>query len=377
MVRRCSPTRSWSVPTVIYLLAGLFLLAGCGEKSITKIQAPPSTGNVDIDTDPDSLNGPWSLAGPAGLFLSGRGDTTLTRVAPGEYAIAWGPVSQWSAPFAQRQDLAAGGVIRFTGAYTQDNPFQGMEFGTDATLEVVTWNLEHFPKNGQVTIDMAARAIMTMDVDILALQEIENPVFFNELDDRLADWTGVRASSSSYSINLAFLYRTDGDLVVDSLKEILTGFRREFPRAPYVMEGRFKGVGVVVIDNHFKCCGDNYIDEDPWDEEARRRDAGLLLDDYVRNNYPDRRVFIVGDLNDSLTDIPTSNVFNVFLNDPDTWRFVDLGIAEGPPLGWSFPGWPSHLDHILINAPLFSAWEKPDRGGHGGAPVPGPRGRLE
>jgi len=359
MAGRSTPTRPWNTSAGVLLLAGLLLLAGCGEKSVTKAPIPPSTGNVVIDTDPDSLDGPWNLTGPAGLFVAGRGDTTLTRVEPGEYVIAWDPVSEWYTPFAQRLDLTAGGEIRFGGAYTPDNPFQGMEFGTDATLEVVTWNLEHFPKNGQVTVDMAARAIMTMDVDILALQEIENPVYFRELDDKVADWTGIRASSSSYSMNLAYLYRTDGDWVVDSVKEILTGFRREFPRAPYVMEGRFKGVGVVVIDNHFKCCGDNYIDEDPWDEEARRRDAGLLLDDYVRNNYQDRRVIIVGDLNDSLTDNPANNVFNVFLNDSGTWRFVDLGIAEGPSSGWSFPGWPSHLDHILINAPLFSAWEGP------------------
>lgn len=343
----------------IFLLAVLLLLAGCGEKSITKTQVPPSTGNVVIDTDPDSLAGPWTLTGPADLFLAGRGDTTLSRVVPGEYVIAWEPVEPWSAPFSQSLDLRAGGQILFGGVYTLDNPFQGMQFGTDATLEVVTWNLEHFPKNGQVTIDMAARAIMTMDVDLLALQEIESPASFVELDEKLADWTGVRASTSSYSINLAYLYRTGGDWVVDSLQEIFTGLSREFPRAPYVMEGRFKGVEVVVIDNHFKCCGDNYLGLDPWDEEARRRDAGLLLDDYVRTRYPDRRVFIVGDLNDSLTDIPANNVFNIFLDDPGTWRFVDLGIAQGPSSGWSFPGWPSHLDHILINAPLFSAWEGP------------------
>ena len=25
-----------------------------------------------------------------------------------------------------------------------------------------------------------------------------------------------------------------------------------------------------------------------------------------------------------------------------------MHIAEGPPSEWSFPNWPSHLDHILI-----------------------------
>ena len=40
-----------------------------------------------------------------------------------------------------------------------------------------------------------------------------------------------------------------------------------------------------------------------------------------------------------------------------TELFADMAIAKGPGSGWSFPGWPSHLDHILINAPLFEAFE--------------------
>ena len=52
---------------------------------------------------------------------------------------------------------------------------------------------------------------------------------------------------------------------------------------------------------------------------------------------------------------PARNVFQNFLDAPDTYRFVDMAIAEGPASGFSFPTWPSHLDHILINAPLFAA----------------------
>jgi len=349
-------------PRKLIVWAGaLLLLAACGEKSTTTPPPPgPSTGNIIIDAEPDSLDGLWHLSGPADLAISGHGDTTLTEAVPGEYVLSWDPIADWYSPFAQSRDLTAGGEIHFEGDYTLENPFQGLEFGTDSTLEVVTWNLEHFAKNGLVTVDLVARAITTMDTDILALQEIEDPAYFRELDDRLADWTGVRATSASYSLNLAFLYRNNGDWVMDSVREIFTDLRREFPRPPYVMEGRFKGVSVVVIDNHFKCCGNNVITEDPWDEETRRRDAGLLLDEYVRTNYADRNVIIVGDLNDSLTDDPANNVFNVFLDDPGTWQFVDMDIAEGPSSGWSFPGWPSHLDHILIFAPLFHAWEGPD-----------------
>ncbi len=345
---------------LIVWAVALLLLAGCGEKSTTTPPPPgPLTGNIIIDTEPDSLGGVWHLTGPGPLAVSGQGDSTLTGVVAGEYVINWDPVSDWNTPFSQKRNLTAGSEVQFEGDYSLENPFQGLEFGTDSTLEVVTWNLEHFPKNDLVTVDLVARAIITLDADILALQEIEDPGFFRELDDRLSDWTGIRAASASYDMNLAYLYRNNGDWVMDSIHEIFTNNRREFPRAPYVMEGHFKGESVVVIDNHFKCCGDNYITEDPWDEETRRRDAGLLLDEYVRTNFADRNVIIVGDLNDSLTDEYSRNVFNVFLDDPGTWQFVDMDIAEGPESGWSFPGWPSHLDHILIFAPLFPAWEGP------------------
>ena len=30
-----------------------------------------------------------------------------------------------------------------------------------------------------------------------------------------------------------------------------------------------------------------------------------------------------------------------------------MHIAEGPSSDWSFPGWPSHLDHILITNEVF------------------------
>jgi hypothetical protein len=37
-----------------------------------------------------------------------------------------------------------------------------------------------------------------------------------------------------------------------------------------------------------------------------------------------------------------------------------MGIAEGPGSGWSFPGWPSHLDHILVGGSLFEALDGDD-----------------
>ena len=43
----------------------------------------------------------------------------------------------------------------------------------------------------------------------------------------------------------------------------------------------------------------------------------------------------------------------MIINDSDNYFFADLEIAEGSSSEWSFPNWPSHLDHILITNELF------------------------
>ena len=240
------------------------------------------------------------------------------------------------------------------------NPFAEAVVGTDTTLDVMTWNIEHFPKDGEITVNHVINAVAGMNVDIIALQEIESAAYFTKVKNGLVGYDGFRADSAYYQINLAFLYRTGEDLEVTAIYEILTEESRELPRSPLVLECRYGELDLVVVANHFKAQesgDDNIIDEDDlWDNETRRRDASLLLAEYMTVNFADRAVIILGDLNDLLTDPPAGDVFAVFKNDPDEWLFVDMPIAEDPKALWSFPGWPSHLDHILIDADLFAAF---------------------
>ena len=50
---------------------------------------------------------------------------------------------------------------------------QDLSFGQADTFEVITWNIEWFPKNGQQTVNLVQEAIVALDVDVLALQEVE------------------------------------------------------------------------------------------------------------------------------------------------------------------------------------------------------------
>lgn len=142
--------------------------------------------------------------------------------------------------------LGAGGCGESTKSLVpQDsNPFAEARAGTDSTLEIVTWNLENFAKNGDVTADYVAQAVAALDVDVVAMQEIESDAQFRAVDEALTDWTGYKASSAYADLDLAFLYRTAGKLEVESVFEILTG-EPSLPRRPLVLQGTFDGLPVL------------------------------------------------------------------------------------------------------------------------------------
>ena len=239
--------------------------------------------------------------------------------------------------------------------------FEGLEFGTDQTLDIITWNIEHFPKANQITVDYLTQLILVLDAEVYALQEIESESYFDTLIvqinmlDTENTWSGYRASTASYSVNLAYIYKTNV-IQINDIYEIYASYNysREFPRRPLMMEMQWNGTDVYIINNHLKAMGDGYLDlGDEWDEETRRFDACNLLDEYISQNLPDENVIVLGDLNDELTDSPSNNVFVSFLNETDEYDFTDMEIAEGSSVYWSYPSWPSHLDHILITNELF------------------------
>ena len=110
----------------------------------------------------------------------------------------------------------------------------------------------------------------------------------------------------------------------------------------------------MTINVHFKCCGDGNLEDDYWDEEFRRLKANEYLKEYIDENFNDQNVIVLGDFNDDIAEDSDNNVFMNFINDSENYYFSDMHIAEGPSSDWSFPGWPSHLDHILITNELLN-----------------------
>ena len=100
----------------------------------------------------------------------------------------------------------------------------------------------------------------------------------------------------------------------------------------------------------------NIVYDDYWDEEYRRQQASIYLKNYIDTYLSDENVIVLGDFNDDIAESPQNNVFQMILDDSENYLFVDLEIANGKISGWSYPSWPSHLDHIIITNELFDAF---------------------
>ena len=237
------------------------------------------------------------------------------------------------------------------------NDFDELYFGTDDALDIITWNIEWFPKNGNITVNYVTQIIEAIDVDVIAMQELDDRNLFDQMLNELNEYNGYY--ESTWFAGLAYIYNKN-TVQINNIYEIFTTspFWNPFPRSPMVMDMSFMGKNYIIINNHYKCCGDDNLNlNDESDEENRRYIANTLLKEYIEDNFSNDNVILLGDLNDNLTDNPEDNVFKMFLDDSDNYLFADYEIAQGSISDWSYPNWPSHLDHILITNELFDAFE--------------------
>ncbi|HPF09442.1 MAG TPA: endonuclease/exonuclease/phosphatase family protein [Candidatus Cloacimonadota bacterium] len=229
----------------------------------------------------------------------------------------------------------------------------GLLFGSPETLDIVSWNLKTFPLTNN-TVNLLRDIIPQMNVDVIAFQEVMEQSQFYALAEAMPDYEAyVYNATSSY--RLAYLYDSR-TVTVNDAYTIFNGQSNPFPRPPYILDINFANQNYLIINNHFKALGDNFIDEtDDWDDEYRRRLASTLLEEYIRENFNNDRVVMLGDLNDQIQEPTETNVFLPFLNRPDDYLFTTMPIATNPtPNTVSYPSYNSILDHILISDELFS-----------------------
>ena len=245
-------------------------------------------------------------------------------------------------------------ILFITGCAFIDNDIIDEENkfnGTDETLDIVSWNIENFPKIDS-TIELLAPIIDSLNIDIFALQEITSSSSLNELVNQLSEGWEAIIGPSHYGQRNAYLINTETINYLDNYEILNDAPNEPFTKFPLVLEFTFSDINFIIINNHFKCCGNGSIDYGNYnDEEYRRLYAMELIKNYIDENHNADNVIILGDLNDELVD--NENVFDVIINDFENYLFTDIGIASGSPYYWSYPTYPSHLDHILITNELF------------------------
>ncbi len=247
----------------------------------------------------------------------------------------------------------------FLGLQGYAQNFENLSISSEEGLEILTWNIEWFPKSGSTTVDYVSDIIEGIDADIYAIQEIDDTTVFKNMINQLEDFNYIMMDG--WFGGLVYVYKTSEIEILDAY-EIYTEseYWQPLPRSPLVLKFLHQGEEVYAINNHFKCCGDNYINfSDDGDEEMRRLIASTLIEEYMSQELEGKRVILLGDLNDMIDEIEETNVFAPFLESTDLYWFADMEIALGSNSGWSYPTWPSHLDHILVTDEMFEDLNDP------------------
>jgi endonuclease/exonuclease/phosphatase family metal-dependent hydrolase len=240
--------------------------------------------------------------------------------------------------------------------------FEELSFGKEETLDIVTWNIQNFPKAGDTTLVYVGHILLAIDADVYALQEIQSDSSFIRLRDYMNsldtknEWRSYRATSDErWNMNVAYLYKSeisDFALFYEIYHEETPENKAAFPRHPLIMKWEYKNELIYVINNHLKARGSD-------SDKARRRQAITLLDAFITTTLPDANVIVLGDMNDQVTKPREDNVFNLILDKPEEYKFVNYELAADSTADWSYPYWKyrGFIDNIMVTNELFDNFD--------------------
>ncbi len=237
---------------------------------------------------------------------------------------------------------------------------QIVEFGTEATLDIATWNIEWFghssngPSNDDIQVQNVIDIVSGSGVDIWAVQEIANTNRFNEVLTALPDyWEGFLATDSGQQ-RIGYLY----DSRVLGLRQsthILQSFDYEFAGRP-PLKAEFNvtlpdtAFVATFINVHMKA----FSDRTSWE---RRTEAARRVKNHIDfTGLATQPVFFLGDFNDELaasTYNSQRSPYAVFIEDPDDYAMLTSPLEQSG--GFSFQSG-SFLDHIIASNEAEDMW---------------------
>lgn len=216
-------------------------------------------------------------------------------------------------------------------------------------LDIITWNCEFFPANGDSTIQALSEAVNDLYPDIIGFQEIRKKGWFSKLMEFLPDYDFIISENSSF-LHQAIIYKKDMfDLI--NYRELFIGNTYFFASRPPIqcdLIYKKNNVKLSIINIHMKCCDLGL---------ERRKKASKQLYSYINREIQkgiQENFIVLGDWNDDLKDAPGDHCFDPFLND-DRFFFPTIDIVDDISQA-SYPKEPyvSFLDHIMISTSLIS-----------------------
>ncbi len=237
--------------------------------------------------------------------------------------------------------------------------------GTPSTFEVATWNIGWFgstsrgPSDEMLQLQNVARVMRESEIDLWAVQEIDDEGHFRSLIDELGEgWRGELSTTGS-NFKLGYVYRTDVVFVIQK-GAYLSRFSHEFAdRPPLMIEANVRlpadTVRTILINLHMKAFGDPESFE-------RRGDAASRLKAHIEFDFEHRPVIVLGDFNDRLTASITParpSPYQAFVADADRYAFLTFPLDEQNVPTWCGSSGctsGSTFDHILITDELFDAY---------------------
>ena len=245
--------------------------------------------------------------------------------------------------------------------------------GSDATLDVVGWNIEWFgdtragfgPADDALQQQNVRDVIAGVDADLWAVQEIVDLARWNSLEASLPGYAGFLAHEANVTNGSAFytaaeqkvgiLYKTSVVEVTDA-RLILTANNVDFGGRPPLEVAMRVTVGgttqdLVLIILHMKA----FADAGSWQS---RVNAAAALKTYLDATYPTQRVLVAGDFNDDVDvsiDPSRDTPYRAFVDDAARYRFTTAPLSAMPGVS-STTGFPEVIDHHLATNELADWW---------------------
>ena len=229
--------------------------------------------------------------------------------------------------------------------------------GAAGTFELATWNIENFPLKSS-TVELVSKIIASLDIDLYAIQEIEDTTAFRDLLDRLPEYDGLFSWDEYYwggYQKTGIIYKRSV-VSVSQTRQLFEGDWDAFPRPPleaHMVAARDgQRFDFVLIVMHLKA-GDN------GDDLSRRREAAQKLKAYLDEQVTsqgEKDYIVAGDWNDEVDDPSQLNAFTVLIDDSLNYRFLTAPLA-GKIDAASYPRYRSLIDHILISQDAFDEYQ--------------------